>query len=110
MIRQMGKPTVRLTLPASEIHCKDLLVHLQPLQLSPQQAEIMAKHLKAYTHVELVNNYPLMHAVYFEYMLRVIMNVLHNCSSVFATHIVKESQEDRINKCSRSAIVCVRSS
>ncbi|KAK8772115.1 hypothetical protein V5799_024642 [Amblyomma americanum] len=78
MIRQLGKPTAFLTLSASEVHWPRLLELLKSLKATPSDIGIDEHEMNSYFAAVLVNEDPVVCAVYFEHMVRVIMQILCN--------------------------------
>ncbi|XP_065305470.1 uncharacterized protein [Dermacentor albipictus] len=78
MIRQLGKPTAFLTLSASEMHWPRLLELLKRLKVSPSDFDVGEEEMNSYHAAVLVNEDPVVCAVYFEHMVRVIMQILCN--------------------------------
>ncbi|KAH6940948.1 hypothetical protein HPB50_010644 [Hyalomma asiaticum] len=92
MIRQLGKPTVFLTLSASEVHWPKLLKLLAKLQVRPQELGFDEDEMNRSYAATLVNNNLAACAIYFEHMVRVIMKVLRNSrTSPFKPYHVVES-------------------
>ncbi|KAL3195147.1 hypothetical protein MRX96_045735 [Rhipicephalus microplus] len=92
MIRQLGKPTVFLTLSASEVHWPKLLELLAKLQVRPHELGFDEDEMNQRYAATLVNNDRAACAIYFEHMVRVIMKVLRNSrTSPFKPYQVGES-------------------
>ncbi|XP_040357685.2 uncharacterized protein LOC120841632, partial [Ixodes scapularis] len=89
MIRQLGKPTAFLTLSASEMHWPDLLQLLQRLRLKPGEIEVPLEQMNSIYRAQLVNDDPVVCAIYFDRLVRVILNILRNTRvSPFRPYIV----------------------
>ncbi|KAG0428088.1 hypothetical protein HPB47_024886 [Ixodes persulcatus] len=81
MIRKLGKPTTFLTLSASEMHWLDLVQLLQRLQ---REIGVPLEQMNSIYRAQLVNDDPVVCAIYFDRLVRVILNVLRNtCVSPF---------------------------
>ncbi|XP_037505577.1 uncharacterized protein LOC119381899 [Rhipicephalus sanguineus] len=91
MIRQLGKPTAFLTLSASEIHWDGLMKLLQRLHIDPHHPQVPFEQLRLYEKSMLVSDDPVVCSVYFDHIVRVIMQILqHKTVSPFAPYVVKE--------------------
>ncbi|KAK8772606.1 hypothetical protein V5799_024149, partial [Amblyomma americanum] len=78
MIRQLGKPTAFLTLSASEMHWPDLLKLLKKLKVAKDEVDYDEEEMDRYYAAVLVNEDPMVCAIYFEHMVRVTMQILCN--------------------------------
>ncbi|XP_075553763.1 uncharacterized protein LOC142586404 [Dermacentor variabilis] len=78
MIRQLGKPTAFVTLSASEMHWPDLLKLLKKLKVAKDEVDYDEEEMDRYYAAVLVNEDPVVCAIYFEHMVRVIMQILCN--------------------------------
>ncbi|XP_065304810.2 uncharacterized protein [Dermacentor albipictus] len=91
MIRQLGKPTAFLTLSASEIHWDGLMRLLQRLHIDPNHPQVPFEQLRLCEKSMLVSDDPVVCSVYFDHIVRVIMQILqHKTLSPFAPYVVKE--------------------
>ncbi|KAM7313248.1 uncharacterized protein ISCGN_003126 [Ixodes scapularis] len=89
MIRQLGKPTAFLTLSASEMHWPDLVQLFQRLRLKPGEIEVPLEQMNSIYRAQLVNDDPVVCAIYFDRLVRVILNILRNTRvSPFRPYIV----------------------
>ena len=80
MMRQLGKPTVFMTLSASEIHWLPLLkcVYLYQNHIPADQEidDIVFEEMNTYQRAELVNSDPVLCCLYFDRLVNVIVNFL----------------------------------
>lgn len=78
MIRQLGKPTMFLTMSASETQWEELLKVLHKLSDDYDDAELNEplRELNAYQRAKLVNNDPVTCAAYFDKLVDVVMRIL----------------------------------
>lgn len=89
MIRQLGKPTAFLTLSASEMHWPDLVQLLQRLRLKPSEIGVPLEQMNSIYRAQLVIDNPVVCAIYFDRLVRVILNILRNTRvSPFRPYIV----------------------
>ncbi|XP_075526543.1 uncharacterized protein LOC142558274 [Dermacentor variabilis] len=89
MIRQLGKPTAFLTLSASELHWPELLVLLQRLRLQPDETAVAVQEMNSIYRAQLVNDDPVVCAIYFDRLVRIILNILQNTRiSPFRPYVV----------------------
>ncbi|XP_042150314.1 uncharacterized protein LOC120844489 [Ixodes scapularis] len=89
MIRQLGEPTAFLTLSASEMHWPDLVQLFQRLRLKPGEIEVPLEQMNSIYRAQLVNDDPVVCAIYFDRLVRVILNILRNTRvSPFRPYIV----------------------
>lgn len=78
MIRQLGQPTIFLTLSASELHWPHLLLLLERLQKSNPDLEIDPADMHALYRANLVNNDPVVCALYFNRLVCVFLSILQH--------------------------------
>lgn len=80
-----------MTLSASEVHWEGLLALLQKLKINPEEALTPVQRLTLCERSQLVSDDPNTCGVYFEYIVSVIMSILHNKNiSPFAPYCVVE--------------------
>jgi hypothetical protein len=76
MIRQLGKPTMFLTLSSSEVKWPDLLKILHKLKYERDLDGDPFEQLNSYQRCTLVNEDPVTCVIYFNKLVDVIMNIL----------------------------------
>ncbi|KAL3214798.1 hypothetical protein MRX96_034693 [Rhipicephalus microplus] len=91
MICPLGKPAAFFTLPASEIHWDGFMKLLQHLHIDPHHPQGPLEKLRLYEKSMLVSDDPVVCSVYFDHIVRVIMQILqHKTVSPFDFYAVKE--------------------
>ncbi|KAL3174019.1 hypothetical protein MRX96_011762 [Rhipicephalus microplus] len=86
-VGQPTKPTACLTLSASEIHRDILMKLLQRLHIEPHHSQVPFQQLRLYEKSMLVSNDPMVRSVYFDHVMRVIMQIVqHKTVALFAPY------------------------
>ncbi|GBP96341.1 hypothetical protein EVAR_95634_1 [Eumeta japonica] len=90
MIRQLGKPTVFLTMSANEISWKWLLKTLHKLKYGTEITDLEIDQLHYKVKAELINEDAVTCAIYFNKLVNVIVKILqHKTVSPFGKHYVQ---------------------
>jgi hypothetical protein len=93
MIRQLGKPTMFLTLSASEVHWPHLLQILHMLQ-GETGITVPLQELNAFRQSQHINEEPVTCVIYFNKLVDVSMRVLqHRKISPFGAHRIVDYPE-----------------
>lgn len=91
MIRQLGKPTIFLTMSASEYIWANLLNTLYKLKHGKTFLGNIMTDLSADERTTLVNEDPVASCIYFDKLINTIMFILRSKSSPFGNHRIYES-------------------
>lgn len=90
MIRQLGKPTVFLTMSANEISWKWLLKTLHKLKYGTEITDLEVDQLQYKVKAALINEDAVTCVIYFNKLVNVIMTILQNKTvSPFGKHYVR---------------------